>query len=349
MQKIIQVIGTLDRGGVESMILNLIKGGLKTDICVEIPDKGALEDEIISYGCKVYHLTRRSTSMKQHHLEFAKIVKNYEIVHIHTQNAFLALCEVKTAHQTGVKNVIVHSHNTKDWRRGLLLHLLSRKKLLNECIPLACSTEAGNWMFGEGEARIIPLPIETEKFRFKQEVREIERKRQNLDNTVLLHIGNFRKAKNHIFLINMMRRMENKTPGKYTLLLAGDGLLRKKMEKKAKGLPIHFLGSINDIPEKMMAADVLVLPSKNEGLPTVLLEGQCDGIFCVASDKITREVKKTNLVVFRPLDTEFWRLELAKPTVTDELSRPFYADELEKTNGVQAVVQMLDGLYQELS
>ena len=44
--KILQLMGTLDRGGVESMISNLIRHGLKTDICLEIPDKGMMEDEL---------------------------------------------------------------------------------------------------------------------------------------------------------------------------------------------------------------------------------------------------------------------------------------------------------------
>ena len=47
--KILQLMGTLDRGGVESMIVNLIRNGLKTDICLEIPDVGMLEKELRSY------------------------------------------------------------------------------------------------------------------------------------------------------------------------------------------------------------------------------------------------------------------------------------------------------------
>ena len=61
------------------MIANLIRHGLKTDICLEIPDKGMMEDELETYGCHIYHLTRRSTSMKKHHKELADIAKNYHL------------------------------------------------------------------------------------------------------------------------------------------------------------------------------------------------------------------------------------------------------------------------------
>lgn len=43
-KKVLQLMGTLDRGGVESMILNLLRIGFKTDICLEIHDKGSLVD-----------------------------------------------------------------------------------------------------------------------------------------------------------------------------------------------------------------------------------------------------------------------------------------------------------------
>lgn len=84
--RILQVMGTLDRGGVESMIVNLVRNGFKTDICLEIPDKGAMEEELKKYWCQIYHLTRRSTSMAKHHRELAEIARNYDIVHIHAQN-----------------------------------------------------------------------------------------------------------------------------------------------------------------------------------------------------------------------------------------------------------------------
>ena len=43
-KKVLQLMGTLDRGGVEAMVLNLLRNGFETDICLEIPDKGVLED-----------------------------------------------------------------------------------------------------------------------------------------------------------------------------------------------------------------------------------------------------------------------------------------------------------------
>lgn len=107
----------------------------------------------------------------------------------------------------------------------------------------ACSTEAAKWLFGSTNAHIIPLPIDTGRFRYDAETGRNQRADLGIgpDKRVLLHIGNFRKAKNHIFLIQLMEKLEKVYPGTYILLLAGDGPLKKEIEIKAEGLPIKFL------------------------------------------------------------------------------------------------------------
>lgn len=352
--RILQLMGTLDRGGVESMIANLIRNGLKTDICLEIPDKGMLEEELETYGCHIYHLTRRSDSMKKHHQELAEIVKNYDAVHIHAQNAFLAYIEVRTIKKAGVKHVIVHSHNTKDWRSGMLgsvLHVASRPLLRRSCVTAACSTEAARWMFGTRKVLLLPLPIDTEKFRHKKEAGEEQREKLNIekDKAVLLHIGNFRKAKNHIFLIRLIRSLENLYPGRFLLLLAGNGPLRKQMEKEAEGLPVRFLGSIEDVPQTMAASSLFLLPSLNEGLPTVALEAQAAGLPCLLSDRITMECKVTNLVYFLPLDIQIW-LDWIPSVLAAGVKKPEqYADIVKKSNGTEAVLEKFRELYRNMT
>ena len=174
------------------MILNLLRIGFKTDICLEIPDKGALEDEAASYGCTIHHLTRRSASMIKHHKELCQIEKKYDIVHIHTQNSFLALIEVLVLRYAGIKKIIVHSHNTKDWRKMSILQSLCGPVLCKLSIPAACSSEAGKWMFKTRNVHLIPLPVDTKRFTFDQKKRNFERNRMRLHDVVLFHAGNFR-------------------------------------------------------------------------------------------------------------------------------------------------------------
>ncbi|HRP06986.1 MAG TPA: glycosyltransferase, partial [Gemmatimonadales bacterium] len=73
-------------------------------------------------------------------------------------------------------------------------------------------------------------------------------------------------------------------------VLAGDGPLRSRLERQARraGLEsrVRFIGAIRpeSLPEWFAAADLVVLPSRSEGVPNVLLEAKACGRPFVASD-----------------------------------------------------------------
>jgi glycosyltransferase involved in cell wall biosynthesis len=69
--------------------------------------------------------------------------------------------------------------------------------------------------------------------------------------------------------------------------LLGDGPLRARLERRAgrmrEGIHIRFHGFRDDLPELLPAADLVVLASRNEGLPLALIEAMASGIPCVAT------------------------------------------------------------------
>jgi len=70
-------------------------------------------------------------------------------------------------------------------------------------------------------------------------------------------------------------------------LVVGDGELRKNVEKecKHKSLKVKFVGRVpnDEVPYYMNAMDVMILPSRNEGWPCVVLEAQACGVPVVGS------------------------------------------------------------------
>ncbi len=104
---------------------------------------------------------------------------------------------------------------------------------------------------------------------------------------ILLNVASFVAEKNHTGLLTMMGRLVNDSP-ELKLILIGDGKLRKPLEDqvKALGLDHHvfLLGYRNDVMEIMAHAEMLVLPSKIEGLPGVILEAMCSGTPVIAYD-----------------------------------------------------------------
>jgi starch synthase (maltosyl-transferring) len=74
----------------------------------------------------------------------------------------------------------------------------------------------------------------------------------------------------------------------HDLVVVGEGPERARLEALAERLGIaqrvHFLGFRQDVPEILAAGDLLVLPSRWEGMPNAVLEAMAAGRAVVATD-----------------------------------------------------------------
>ncbi len=134
----------------------------------------------------------------------------------------------------------------------------------------------------------IPNGIDTERFKFKLEIRLYKRKELNLNNKfVWLAVGRFYPAKDYPNLLTAFSKVIAKHQ-ETLLLIAGDGPLHNDLRNLAKRLKITkyviFLGVRKDIPVLMNAADAYVMSSAWEGMPNVLLEASSTGLPVVATD-----------------------------------------------------------------
>ncbi len=87
-------------------------------------------------------------------------------------------------------------------------------------------------------------------------------------------------------LIDAMPEVVRKVP-EATLILAGDGPLRAQVESRIEALHLQrrvkLLGEVIDVAPIYRALDLLVLPSHNEGMGRVLVEGMSAGLAVVAT------------------------------------------------------------------
>ncbi len=92
---------------------------------------------------------------------------------------------------------------------------------------------------------------------------------------IAIHIGNFSPEKNHNFLLDVFEELKNEYPN-IKLICVGSGILVDEFKEtiKQRGLEktVFQLGFRKDIPELLAASDCLVLSSKIEGVPGVILE-----------------------------------------------------------------------------
>lgn len=90
----------------------------------------------------------------------------------------------------------------------------------------------------------------------------------------------------------------------------------EKAQFQAKSLGIEdkilFAGSVSNISDYLSAIDLIIMPSKFEGLPLTLIEEQANGLDAIVSDAITRDADITGHLTFLPLGKgkDYWSEEI---------------------------------------
>ena len=106
------------------------------------------------------------------------------------------------------------------------------------------------------------------------------------DFTTLLLAGRLSYPKNHALMLRTLKELRQS--GDYRLLLLGEGELRRELEQLTEELELEpwvdFYGYVKNPYGYMAHADCLVLSSRYEGLPTVLVEALACGSRIVSTD-----------------------------------------------------------------
>lgn len=109
------------------------------------------------------------------------------------------------------------------------------------------------------------------------------------DSKVMLYVGNFLPVKNPLLLVSAHARLSRTSPQPCELVMIGTGPLEAKARQLADaggfGAHVRLVGrkSPAEVARFMQAADVLCVPSKNEGVPNVILEAFACGLRSVAT------------------------------------------------------------------
>jgi glycosyltransferase EpsF len=238
---------------------------------------------------------------------------------VHSHGAHYSGLAVAVARLARIPIRICHARTAPPKVRGNLLRRAyffcsKASMLVNASHLLACSRSAGRFLFGrlgmvDRRFRIVRNAIDAGKFACVDPASRIRMRMSwgaNDSTLVIGHVGRFMEVKNHGFLLELASALARERKDS-VLVLAGDGLLRKGTENAASaaGLTsrVVFLGARSDVPDILSAIDCLLLPSKYEGVPGVVVEAQAAGLSCLVSDRVTREVDVgLGLVGFLPID-----------------------------------------------
>jgi glycosyltransferase involved in cell wall biosynthesis len=115
--------------------------------------------------------------------------------------------------------------------------------------------------------------------------RDSVRAELGLAGSVLLYAGRLEPVKGPDVLLEAFAEIRVALPDA-TLVVAGEGSLASELRARVAERPlpgVRFLGQRSDIPDLIAAADLVVLPSRGEGMPTLLLEALLAGRAVVAT------------------------------------------------------------------
>lgn len=242
---------------------------------------------------------------------------HYDVVHINTMNG-VGFIYAHLARECGIPIRIVHCHNTTfgSGYRGIktVAHKAGITLYSHDATDnLACSRDAGTFLFGKRPFLVIQNGVNTDQFAFDSGTRSEVRHDLGVEpDTVLFGaLGRLSEAKNPLFQIRILHALRERGVSA-ELLLMGNGDLKRKVVECATSLHVkeslHLLDS-TDQPEKYLdALDVFTLPSLYEGFPTMsLVEARANGLPCLASQEVEHAGSALTGVHFIPLtDVQEW-------------------------------------------
>lgn len=360
--------GIMAHGGIETFMMNNFRemdsDKVHIDFVVHGNGMGIYDQEILEQGSKIYHVPIRSKNPLGNYKEIKNILLNNDYLIVHSHMDAMNSWVLKIAEQCGVPIRISHSHNTDHLTNNKFKYALNeyaKSNIARHATHLmACSESAGRWLYGEktvknNEVTIVPNAISTEKYKFHLKHRTNIRREFNLKekDIVIGHIGRFDYQKNHAMILDIFKEIVVNYPDA-KLLLVGVGHLKSKIMSKIRDLNLTnnviFTGNRNDVPALLSAMDLFLFPSLFEGLGIVLIEAQANGLPCLVSTTVPKEVEITNLVTYENLDEHPADWAKKALDIIDETNRNLDTSQQVKNAGydINASAKKLEEYYYSL-
>jgi glycosyltransferase involved in cell wall biosynthesis len=278
--RILQAIQELQTGGAERVVAALVEGGREAghDVAVAAAP-GPLGAELRLDPYPLPLLRRRLFGLPGLSRALAQAVRGFRPDVIHGHNPGIGAAAALVSRRGRRLSAIVSMHGVpeKDYRRAANLLRLAGLPVI-ACGPGVAAAlreqgcpVAGTIVNGVGAP---PEPLDRALVERDWAIAP--------DTPMLIAVGRLVEQKNHALAIEALSRVPDAK-----LAIIGEGPLRSELEREAVevgvGDRVILAGARSDARALIGAADVLVLPSRWEGLPLVALEALAAGTPVVAT------------------------------------------------------------------
>lgn len=316
--RVLCVFSTLDRGGAESMCMNLYRHidrkKVQFDFVKHTPEKCAFDDEIESLGGRIYVAPRfKGYNLIQYQSWWRKYLEQHpehQIIHGHYFTAskyYFSIC--KNLGRITIGHCHTDTYTWKDPAKLIMIHGVE-----NLCdYRFACSEKAGKLLYPHKDFTVLKNAIDIEKFVYNPIIAKDVRTEFDLGDALILGVvGTIKEVKNPLGTVEILKAVVKTIPNTKLLWVGTDGGMKQQVVEKIKeyGLSDHvvFTGVRSDVHRLLQAMDVYLMPSFSEGIPVSGIEAQAAGLPCLFSDTVSRQVAIIECCEFVPLnDLEAWK------------------------------------------
>jgi len=361
---VLQLIPTLDRSGAEKQMVLLAKGLPRDRFRVEVAALtrlGPLEAELREAGVPV---TLIGKALKVDPFALMRLTrflkaKRFDVVQtwVFAANAYGRVA----ARRAGVPVVVTAEMAVDVWKnRG---HLAIDRALARRCDKVVGNSRAVVDFY-----RKAGLPDDSLDMIYSgipvAEPPEVDRAEVRAafgwpaDAPLVLFAGRLMPQKGVDVLVAALDLLQHVRPQIRTLI-AGDGPLKDELQGTAHAFQlddrVKFLGHRGDVPRLLAAADVLVLPSRYEGLPNVVLEAMTyrKAVVATAAPGTTEVVADGETGLLVPVDDANALARSIRTLVDDPDLRRRMGEagraRVEAEFGVDAMVDRFAALYESLA
>lgn len=269
-------------------------------------DNGKLKRHEKFDGFDVYRVNEGRGKMKEIILWFNlfrilfKKRKEYDIVHSHGayyKNSIIGLIG-KLLKKGTVAKISMSNNDLAGMGHGFYGRIHNKLfNMFDSCISISpeISSELSSQRLRHKKIKELPNGVDSDKFKpVPLEHKEQLRQKLRLPSGVIfLYVGGISERKNVEWLVKTWSDIFRETPDA-SLVLVGpasrdDGrktLINSLIDHAAKsGLTrkVFFRDYTEAIEKYYQAGDIFILPSKNEGMPNVLIEAMSCGLACMAT------------------------------------------------------------------
>jgi glycosyltransferase EpsF len=323
--RVLQIIDTLSMGGAETWLMELLRlwsghGHFQMDFLLTSGKRGIFDEEARKLGAHLYYVPFGRKDLLSFAREFRRILnhRQYHAIHDHQDYAsgwhfLFGLGVLPKVRITHVHNPWLHistNYETSFLRRATVF---VGKRLVRLLATDVCGTsEQILRQYGFRVAAtsvpavsVVHCGIDVQKFsapRLRDRQSVLSEFGWRTHTKIVLFAGRLDRAlqfdhpqnhKNSWFALNVVRAALKRNSNIRFLMAGAPDHSREALEAHIEcwGLQeqLRLLGVRSDLPRLMRAADVLLFPSRQEGLGMVAVEAQAAGLHVVASTAVPQE------------------------------------------------------------